>query len=526
MKSDDKRYLGQMLTTVASYRKSIKMPQCANPIDDEVFEKLTEIKGKLTDDTFDIFRFKKPLLLLWKKLIEKSIVCLRYFDTREPFGKPGVKKVPYAYGVQNLYEYFEKYNEFENLLYGGSEYYRDHVIHVIRVWIIGTDILLRDNAKFINAINIVKGFDFSNYEKLSIWTIIAMTHDLGYPLEKSMKIMDKTKDMMKCFIQNPVLSMDFSFSGVQNLMNDFVIRFMSSKMWKVRDRGTIAIDSELGADEKDKDLFVARLQPKFYFKFQKSLEQNNHGILSSLLIYKMLLYFLESDYSTNEDYVFDKEDTRQFYMRREILRSISSHTCQDIYQLHLYSFSLLLIIADDAQEWGRKQISELYVQKDTGYEFKGIDIVDAESGEGNTCIMTEQYTISNDKQFKHILEQFRRISLGYNAWFRDGQDTDNRDFNFVKRTKVVVKKGGSDIDVELSLHIDKREASYFDIKFDTARCKKCGLEDYVFQLFGKVKEAKEVKDAKAAKEAKNGSYIYLVVDVERYVEECKEKKDN
>ncbi len=516
MQSDDKRYLGQMLATLDTYRTSVCMPTCANPIDDEVFKLLADIEGKLTEDAFDIFRFKKPLLQLWKKLIEKSIVCLRYFDTREPFGKPDVNKAPYAYGVQNLYEYFEKYNEFENLLYGGSEYYRDHVIHVIRVWIIGTDILLRDKAKFIRAIEIVRGFKFSDLEKLSIWTIIAMSHDLGYPLEKSMKIMDKTKDMMKCFIQNPILSMDFSFSGVQNLMNDFVIRFMSSKMWRVRDRGTIAIESEPGADEKDKDkeYFVARLQPKFYFKFQKSLEQNNHGILSSLLIYKMLLYFLESDYSTNEDYVFDEEDTRQFYMRREILRSISSHTCQDIYQLHLYSFSLLLIIADDAQEWGRKQISELYVQKDTGYEFKGIDIVDAEASDGNTCIMTEQYTISNKKQFKHILKQFRRISLGYNAWFRDGQDTDKRDFNFVKITKVVVKMGGSDKDVELSLHINKREASYFDIKFDTARCKECGLEEIVLQLFGE------------AKDLKNGSHIYHVVDVEQYVEECKEKKDN
>lgn len=516
MQSDDKRYLGQMLATLDTYRTSVSMPTCANPIDDEVFKLLADIEGKLTEDAFDIFRFKKPLLQLWKKLIEKSIVCLRYFDTREPFGKPDVKKAPYAYGVQNLYEYFEKYNEFENLLYGGSEYYRDHVIHVIRVWIIGTDILLRDKAKFIRAIEIVRGFKFSDLEKLSIWTIIAMSHDLGYPLEKSMKIMDKTKDMMKCFIQNPILSMDFSFSGVQNLMNDFVIRFMSSKMWRVRDRGTIAIESEPGADEKDKDkeYFVARLQPKFYFKFQKSLEQNNHGILSSLLIYKMLLYFLESDYSTNEDYVFDEEDTRQFYMRREILRSISSHTCQDIYQLHLYSFSLLLIIADDAQEWGRKQISELYVQKDTGYEFKGIDIVDAESSEGNTCIMTEQYTISNRKQFKHILAQFRRISLGYNAWFRDGQDTDKRDFNFIKITKVVVKMGGSDKDVELSLHINKREASYFDIKFDTARCKECGLEEIVSQLFGEPKDAK------------SGLYIYNVVDVEQFVEECKEKKDN
>lgn len=158
MQSDDKRYLGQMLATLKSYRTSANMPPCANPIDDEVLGSLVEIESKLTEDTFDIFRFKKPLLILWKKLIEKSIVCLRYFDTREPFGKPDVKKAPYAYGVQNLYEYFEKYNEFENLLYGGSEYYRDHVIHVIRVWIIGTDILLRDKAKFIHAIEIVKGF--------------------------------------------------------------------------------------------------------------------------------------------------------------------------------------------------------------------------------------------------------------------------------------------------------------------------------------------------------------------------------
>lgn len=92
MQSDDKRYLGQMLATLDTYRKSVCMPTCANPIDDEVFESLVEIESKLTEDTFDIFRFKKPLLILWKKLIEKSIVCLRYFDTREPFGKPDVKK--------------------------------------------------------------------------------------------------------------------------------------------------------------------------------------------------------------------------------------------------------------------------------------------------------------------------------------------------------------------------------------------------------------------------------------------------
>lgn len=55
---------------------------------------------------------------------------------------------------------------------------------------------------------------------------------------------------MKCFIQNPVLSMDLSFRGIQNQMNDFVLRFMSSKMWKAKNTKDIIIDSDDG-DEKE-----------------------------------------------------------------------------------------------------------------------------------------------------------------------------------------------------------------------------------------------------------------------------------
>ena len=87
-------------------------------------------------------------------------------------------------------------------------------------------------------------------------------------------------------------------------MNDFVLRFLSSKM-HIRDEA--------------QKTYVARLQPKYYFKFQKSLEKSMHGIISSIIIYKLLIYFLESDYNINEDYVFYEEDMRQFYIRREFL---------------------------------------------------------------------------------------------------------------------------------------------------------------------------------------------------------------
>lgn len=505
MNSDDKRYLKQLIETIDRFSAENIHDKCEHPVDGEITNFLKDVENKLSEDPFDLFRFKGRLLEFWKRLIEKSIACLRYFDSREPFiSAADNSKKPYAYGVQNLYEYFRKYNDFENLLYGGSEYYRDHVIHVFRVWIIGTDILLRENANFLNKIEIAKGFEYNGWEKLSVWTIIAMTHDLGYPLEKSMKIMDKTKDMMKCFVQNPIISMDLSFSGVQNQMNDFVIRFMSSKMWKAKNTKDIMIEGNENG-ENEKDLYVARLQPKFYFKFQKSLEQNMHGVLSSLLIYKMLLYFLESDYSTNEDYVFDKEDARQFYMRREILRAISSHTCHDVYQLHLYSFSLLLIIADDAQEWGRKQISELYVQKETDYEFKGISL----NGEANdtTCTMNEQYTISTNQQFKQIIKQFVRISLGYNDWFRDGQDTEKRDFNFNKITKITVKSGGADKDLTFSLCITKQAASTIEINMNINQCEKARLTDIIKGVLG---EDPQVTG--------NDKYTYCVMDVKRYCE--------
>ena len=107
-------------------------------------------------------------------------------------------------------------------------------------------------------------------------------------------------------------------------------------------------------NKADKSVYVARLQPKYYMKLSKSLEKTNHGIISTIIVYKLLQYFLESDYSIDEDYTFDQEDARQFYIRREILRSMASHTCKDIYHLDMRTFSYLLIIVDDIQDWGKE----------------------------------------------------------------------------------------------------------------------------------------------------------------------------
>jgi len=454
--------------------------KCEHPMDKSIQNLLLELKDKLENrpDDYVIFQFRHLTDKLWGVLIEKAIKCLRFYDKREPFleqGEASVKK-PKAYGIDELKEYYRRYNDFEQLLYGSNQYYRDHVIHVIRTWLSGVELLVKNptNSPFIECIEIhEKNYTpVLNYaEKLSVWTLIALTHDLGYPLQISKQVIDKTRAMVSTFITSPDISVDFSFHGVQNYMNDFIVRLISSKMTfdKATKENTnncsrrcdCVIQSECSIESVCANIMsIARLQPKYYFKFQKSLEQNQHGILSTLIIYKMLTYFLESDYNINEDYKFDTEERRQFYIRREILRSIACHTCDDVYQLYLASFSFLLRVCDDTQEWGRKNITELYVKSDTAAVINDIDFVIDESTttvKTHKCTITEEITVSgNIDAVSSLIERFRKQALIYVTVFRDGQDTSKRDFSFIRKLKI--KYEGID-KIELTLSITRDEAS-------------------------------------------------------------------
>ncbi len=452
MVNKDRQMLNKCIKDSATVFQNAK---CEHPLDEEIIAKLRSLNNKIDKDSDDfyIFRFRQDIIdPLWKTLIEKAIKCLRYCDEREPFKEAeekGEKKVPKAYGIDELKEYYDKYVEFERLLYGSNRYYRDHVIHVFRTWLSGIVLMVKNNGAYLSKLTINEKDSevvLSNEEKLSMWTMIALTHDLGYPLQKAKNIIDTTRSMVATFISNPDISMDLSFHGVQNYMNDFIVRLMSSKMVKYQKEKV---------DDEEIQLYAARMQPKYYFKFQKSLENNSHGILSTLIIYKLLTYFLESDYSINEDYVFYPEDQRQFYIRREILRAIASHTCNDIYQLYMTSFSFLLRICDDTQEWGRKNISELYVGQSQEYVLKDIDLYIEDAKNFFRCTIAEEFTVSEKQDVVTLINRLREQSLGYVTIFRDGQDTGSRNFSFIR--KLLIKYG--EIQINLTLNIMKDSAS-------------------------------------------------------------------
>jgi predicted transcriptional regulator len=445
------------------------------PLDSEIIKKISEIEKNISNEFNDykIFEHQKDIDDLWAKLIGKSIKCLRFFDTREPYFKKGKDgkfsiisdKEPNAYGIGALTKYFEEYKKFENALYGSSEKYRDHVIHVFRTWLTGIFCLLNYNGEYIKNIFINKVdkddkpshyVKITHYEKLSIWTIIALTHDLGYPLERAKEILEKTRSMVSMFITNTDISMDLSFQGAQNYMNDFIVRLMSSKM-EEREEFNTGVNNNKG-------LYFARLQPKYYFKFQKSLEKDEHGIVSTMIIYKLLSYFLESDYNINEDYQFNEEDRRQFYIRREILRSIAAHTCKDIYHMNMGSFPFLLIVADETQEWGRKYLSELYIKSEKKYKLKYLKLKVKKTKKGsNKCSICEEINILEKQKtdiIKETIENLYRKALKYVTLFRDGKDTEHRDFLFEKEYQIIYKCKPK-ITLKMNLIIDKDRNAEF-----------------------------------------------------------------
>lgn len=209
----------------------------AFPLDEDIVGPEGDLK-KLLSDQENAISYSKAGKLdnLWRSLLNKSIVCLRYFDTREPF-LDNPNKAIVAYGIDKLEEYHLRYTEFESLMYGSSAYYRDHVFHAIRVWLLGVFCLLKKiNAEdaFITKLGLDGGakppskIDF--FEYISMWTITALCHDLGYPLEKAEQILDKTRKMMREFVPNPNVWNNFGYSGTQDSINEYVLKFISTKM--------------------------------------------------------------------------------------------------------------------------------------------------------------------------------------------------------------------------------------------------------------------------------------------------------
>lgn len=327
------------------------------------------------------------------------------------------------------------------------------------------------------------------FEYISMWTITALCHDLGYPLEKAEQILDKTRKMMREFVPNPNVWNNFGYSGTQDSINEYVLKFISTKM-KEKTSDEKAGEQTDAIVEKE---YLGRIQPKYYLKYAKSLESFQHGIISTIIIYKMLLYFLESDFNLNDDYIYKNEDARQFYIRREILRAIAAHTCPDAYNIHITSFSSLLFLCDEFQEWGRRTWNELY----TGLKEDSISL-EIEKFSSDEIDIQEKISLESVEDIEIIVQNISRVfdrqySL-YKTTFRDGQYTAKRDFSLTKTMKFTLPKNGAQTrEIIIKYGLPKSDASYFNIDLSHVGTSK---EEYKEKIESKISKQMYYRDLK------------------------------
>jgi hypothetical protein len=444
------------------------------PLDKQTINELSNLK-KITDNEGDgNLPYSKVEILneFWKSIIKKSIQCLRLFDTREPF-KETPEKTIVAYGIDDLIKYYKSYTEFEGLLYGSNVNYRDHIFHVFRTWLIGLNVIIEHKFNIVSLDGLEDNWDcygkLTTCEKISMWTIIAFCHDLGYPLEKSKDILRVTQNMMQEIVRDSKITADFSFDGIQIWSIRYIVDFISTKMKPLK-------------EENGKKYYNGRKQPKYCFKLTESLKDLKHGLISAIILYTTLLYFKESDFNLNEDYKYKDEDARQFYIRREILRAIASHTCPDIYNVKVTTFSSLLYICDEMQNWGRKDWHELY----SAQEFNKSGVTINEFND-KKITYTEDIMLGEKAEIKKfVYDLFNKQYGKYKEKFRDGQESKLRDFDI--KNKIIVEKNVSStkkpkvlilISILGNKQSDKFEVKYTNCGDDTLQC-----EDVKDRLFG------------------------------------------
>lgn len=413
-------------------------------------DQLKEVKNLLTNFNTKLSELFDPHLgkgesnedavkEIWINLLIDAISLLKINDTREKVHVERMKDEPNlsplfevfnktrrtsSYGVEELVKYFDDFIAYESVLYGMNKYYRDHKKHVLQVWALGVSLM--ENAS--NKLSFNDGYKFSKQkfqadeskmsenktitqsETWAMWTIIALCHDLGYPIEKTSEINKQAKKIISHFGSMQFTELDYNFSLLNTYLIQKFLNIISSRV-----------------DCKNKK-YSTSVQEKYKDKLSKSLEDYRHGIFSSLLLFKNLTYFQETDYSSgNNGKMLSCEDARQFYIRKEILRSIAGHTCPKLYHIRLDTIAFLLILCDELQEWNRPRAENLLnLTKEEPPTVKIKKFVVGTKSDNINISMFYDLTSSKELQKYLVIHRFKHLHY----LLRSGKDDDNRKFIF------------------------------------------------------------------------------------------------
>lgn len=199
-----------------------------------------EEKIRLLIDSSSIHEKIELAKEIWKFLMKYA---LSYMD-------------PDRRGYDRLFDYFDEFIKFEELIFASDSFYRDHTLHCLWVYFLTEylfkknefDILfteLRAKTDFYAAmLNLFKSIDEPDifgyitkiFENLVISTdhqdsvrcVAALTHDLGYPLTKINKINKAIGKILPYFSLMKFNAFDFHYDIIQQIwIQQFIAQHMN-----------------------------------------------------------------------------------------------------------------------------------------------------------------------------------------------------------------------------------------------------------------------------------------------------------
>lgn len=328
--------------------------------------------------------------LLWKLLFTAA---MSYLDSNKR-------------GYDKLFKYFDEYVKFEELIFASDPFYRDHTLHSIWVYLLGEYLIksehypiFQDHYHFFKNCEYIKLFllgigDNDNASKFqnmengktmldSLRCIVALTHDLGYPLKKVEKINESIKKIIPYFSINRFEGFSFNFESLQQ---SFIFSFLEALCVNIRiNVGTEKevenilaktltneiIDNAFVINginqnyldtltDQQKDIIKKAIGPLIKvehdiekkLRFSFDLEQYEHGIMSAFLLVKTVDCFRKFSLS-NFNSKLTSDISCAFDPKQEILTAISNHTSKGFQIKGLYNLSEYLILIDEIEEFSR-----------------------------------------------------------------------------------------------------------------------------------------------------------------------------
>jgi len=208
--------------------------------------------------------------------------------------------------------------DFEKLLYATDKLYRDHTFHTFRVWGLGLYLYHNGLREFIS-----KG------ERLNfhlIWYLASVYHDVGYPISKLKRLVNNLNSYFEYLTGIDVFELVKFDKTINPALNDLTTND-----------------------------YLMRLFPNEGHEIYRHVLKQRHGLIGA----RLLLYSLRSRFG-----IAGRESERAF----PAIIAIGEHDGFRPISFVDEPFSVLLVICDELQEWGRPYISsilgERYVSTD------------------------------------------------------------------------------------------------------------------------------------------------------------------